>query len=369
MSGSTRSASSSTRSSASREVAVTARTVRPRCDQAVHHERPDRSGTGQVEGGLHRRVGQRAGERGRGDEALGDGEERRGRHRGSLLGARRKTPVVTGRGEFEKSTGVVGLSHASRGSTTTTTGARAPVCPDFISRGTTGNMRITRLVAGSVTAGLLGLTPIAIAAPSQAADNWTTPTVAAPERDAGGLRRRLLRRRRLSQLRRLLARRCRRHVDPHGDGGRLAPRGSRSRPARTPTRPSTTSSRPPPRPTRSSTAATPTPTRASTATTTRPSESASFTVEVARKITYPSSGFVIKGKVTPELRQEEDRHQGLEEAEQGLQVLQDDQDHLGRQVQDHAAPPRRHLVLELRRQGRRPLPRQRLRLEDLRRLT
>ena len=41
-------------------------------------------------------------------------------------------------------------------------------------------MRITRLVAGTVTAGLLGLTPIAIAAPSQAADTWTTTTVAAP---------------------------------------------------------------------------------------------------------------------------------------------------------------------------------------------
>ena len=41
-------------------------------------------------------------------------------------------------------------------------------------------MRITRLVAGTVTAGLLGLTPIAIAAPSQASDNLTTTTVATP---------------------------------------------------------------------------------------------------------------------------------------------------------------------------------------------
>ena len=31
-----------------------------------------------------------------------------------------------------------------------------------------------------------------------------------------------------------------------------------------------------------------------------PSESATFTVQVARKITYPSSGFVLKGKVTPD---------------------------------------------------------------------
>ena len=61
-----------------------------------------------------------------------------------------------------------GLSPASPGtSSTTTADARAPVCPDIISRGTTGNMRITRLVAGSVTAGLIGLTPIAIAAPAK----------------------------------------------------------------------------------------------------------------------------------------------------------------------------------------------------------
>jgi hypothetical protein len=53
----------------------------PALDQAVHHERPDGAGTGQVEGVPHRRVGQRAGERGRGGDALGDGEEGRGRHR------------------------------------------------------------------------------------------------------------------------------------------------------------------------------------------------------------------------------------------------------------------------------------------------
>ena len=43
-------------------------------------------------------------------------------------------------------------------------------------------MRITRLVTFTVTAGLVGLTPIAIAAPSQAADNWTTTTTAAPDK-------------------------------------------------------------------------------------------------------------------------------------------------------------------------------------------
>lgn len=41
-------------------------------------------------------------------------------------------------------------------------------------------MRTTRLIAGTVSAGLLGLTPIAIAAPSQAADTWTTTIVATP---------------------------------------------------------------------------------------------------------------------------------------------------------------------------------------------
>ena len=43
-------------------------------------------------------------------------------------------------------------------------------------------MRITRIVTWTVTAGLVGLTPIAIAAPSQAADNWTTTTTAAPDK-------------------------------------------------------------------------------------------------------------------------------------------------------------------------------------------
>ena len=45
-------------------------------------------------------------------------------------------------------------------------------------------MRITRLVAGTVTAGLLGLAPIAIAAPSQATDNLTTTTAATPSATA-----------------------------------------------------------------------------------------------------------------------------------------------------------------------------------------
>lgn len=43
-------------------------------------------------------------------------------------------------------------------------------------------MRITRLVAGTVTAGLLGLTPIAISAPAQAVETWTTTTVASSDK-------------------------------------------------------------------------------------------------------------------------------------------------------------------------------------------
>ena len=41
-------------------------------------------------------------------------------------------------------------------------------------------MRFSRLAAGTVSAALLGLTPIAIAAPSHATDNLTTTTVATP---------------------------------------------------------------------------------------------------------------------------------------------------------------------------------------------
>lgn len=45
-------------------------------------------------------------------------------------------------------------------------------------------MRITRLVAGTVAAGLLGITPIAVAAPSQATVNLTTTTTATPSETA-----------------------------------------------------------------------------------------------------------------------------------------------------------------------------------------
>ncbi len=45
-------------------------------------------------------------------------------------------------------------------------------------------MRITRLVAGTVTAGLLGITPIAISAPAQATEILSTTTTATPSATA-----------------------------------------------------------------------------------------------------------------------------------------------------------------------------------------
>jgi hypothetical protein len=45
-------------------------------------------------------------------------------------------------------------------------------------------MRLNRLVAGTVTAGLLGLTPLAVAAPSQASENRTVTVTAAPSVEA-----------------------------------------------------------------------------------------------------------------------------------------------------------------------------------------
>lgn len=44
-------------------------------------------------------------------------------------------------------------------------------------------MRITRLVAGTLTAALIGVTPIALTAPAQATENLTTTTTAVPNAD------------------------------------------------------------------------------------------------------------------------------------------------------------------------------------------
>ena len=100
-----------------------------------------------------------------------------------------------------------------------------------------------------------------------------------------------------------------------------------------------------------------------------PSESDPFTVQVARRITYPVSGFVIKGKVKPNYGKKKIIIKVSKEQNSGYKSFKKIRTNATRQVQDHAAPPGRHLVLELRRQGRREVPRQRLRLEDVRRLT
>ena len=157
-------------------------------------------------------------------------------------------------------------------------------------------MRITRLVAGTVTAGLLGLAPLAVAAPGHAADTWDTITVATP-----------------SATRLVYGDDFYVSVDVDGTDGR-DPEGTSTLMAMN----------------AGSTTWVPVATNTSAGSdffevkprmnTTykvvytgytdtdqgpngdnyKPSESASFTVRVARRITYPSSGFVIKGKVKPD---------------------------------------------------------------------
>ena len=158
-------------------------------------------------------------------------------------------------------------------------------------------MRITRLVAGTVTAGLLGLTPIAIAAPSQATDTWTTTTTATPSATQVEYGDDIYV-----------------TVDVPSSDGYSAYKGTSTLMALQ----------------AGSTTWVPVATNTSAGSdffevkprmnTTykvvytgytdtdqgpngdnyKPSESASFTVRVARRITYPSSGFVIKGKVKPD---------------------------------------------------------------------
>ena len=155
-------------------------------------------------------------------------------------------------------------------------------------------MRTTRLIAGTVSAGLLGLTPIAIAAPSQAADTWSTTTTATPSTD------------KVEYGDDFYV-----TVDVPSSDGSSAFRGtstlyvmeagsSAGAPVATNTsaggdffdvKPQMNSSY---KVVYSGyTAAT------QYEDTYTPSESAPFTIGVARKITAPSSGFVIKGKVTP----------------------------------------------------------------------
>lgn len=159
-------------------------------------------------------------------------------------------------------------------------------------------MRITRLVAGTVTAGLLGLTPIAIAAPSQAADTWTTATTATPSvttleyGDTVDI-----------------------SVDISSSDG-YSPGGTDGtstlyamQAGSTTWTPVVTAEntyasfydvKPEMNTTYKVVYSGYTDTDTVNGDNFQPSESAAFTVGVARKITHPDSGFVIKGKVTPQ---------------------------------------------------------------------
>jgi hypothetical protein len=157
-------------------------------------------------------------------------------------------------------------------------------------------MRITRLVAGSVTAGLLGLTPIAIAAPSEAAVTVATSTVSTPS---------------VTQV--VYGDTFDVSVDVDAQDGLGVYDGTSTLyameagstawvPVATGTYP--TSSFYDVKPAAETTykvvyGGYTDPDQGTYGKNYTASESATFTVEVARKITYPSSGFVIKGKVTP----------------------------------------------------------------------
>jgi hypothetical protein len=158
-------------------------------------------------------------------------------------------------------------------------------------------MRITRLVAGTVTAGLLGLTPVAIASPSQAADTWTTTTIATPDETSV-----------------VYGDEIYITVDVDGSDG-LGPSSGTStlyamEAGSTAWVPVATGAYPgsdfyPVKPTKTTTYKVvfngyTEPVQTAYSDNYTPSESAAFTVSVARKITYPQSGFVIKGKVTPD---------------------------------------------------------------------
>jgi len=159
-------------------------------------------------------------------------------------------------------------------------------------------MRITRLVAGTVTAGLLGLTPIAIAAPSQAADTWTTTTVATPSAT------------KLEYGEDLYVSVDISSSDGYSPGSTdgtstlYALQAGATAWVPVATAANTYSSFYDVKPAMNTTykvvysgyTDTDQGTYGDNYT---PSESAPFTVTVARKITYPNSGFVIKGKVTP----------------------------------------------------------------------
>ncbi len=167
-------------------------------------------------------------------------------------------------------------------------------------------MRITRLVACTAIAGFAGLTPVAIAAPSQAADTYKTFTVASPsdtsvvprwDAQAGAFTDDTL------SI----------DVDLDSDTGFAPTGGTATLMARkggstewVALAESTTSS-----PDFSAVDPTVTTTymvaydgfTAPDGDVYAPSESDPFTVRVARRITYPVAGFVIKGKVKPNYRE------------------------------------------------------------------
>ncbi len=159
-------------------------------------------------------------------------------------------------------------------------------------------MRTTRLIAGTVSAGLLGLTPIAFAAPSQAADTWTTTTVATPSVSEVEYGEDLYISVDISSS------------DGYSPGSTdgtstlMAMEAGSSAWVPVATAPNTYSSFYDVKPRMNTSykvvysgyTDTDQGTYGDNYT---PSESAPFTVGVARKITRPSSGFVIKGKVTP----------------------------------------------------------------------
>ena len=159
-------------------------------------------------------------------------------------------------------------------------------------------MRITRLVAGTVTAGLLGLTPIAVAAPSQAADTWTTTTVATPSVTD------------LEHGEDLYVSVDVSSSDGYSPGSAdgtvtlYALQAGSTAWVPVATAPNTYASFYDVKPAMNTTykvvysGYTDTD-QGQFGDNYTPSESATFTVRVARKITHPDSGFVIKGKVTP----------------------------------------------------------------------
>ena len=160
-------------------------------------------------------------------------------------------------------------------------------------------MRITRLVAYTVTAGLAGFTPIAIAAPSQASDNLTTTIIL----EVSYGEPRLTYGEELSLTSEIDSSDG---LSPYNDSDTATlwamPAGSTTWTA-IETQPASgyiswTDFKPDQNTSYKATYS------GGTAANTyadnyAPSESAALGVQVARKITYPSSGFVIKGKVTP----------------------------------------------------------------------